>query len=121
MTPALARLSFAPGSARMVTVLPSMVVVWLSATVPVAIFTNGRPAFTPLSSVPHGAALVHAVPEPPLATYATCCASAQLPSGRQTFDAVHSACAVHSWHWLDTQAGVAPEQAPDSAVVHCTH
>jgi hypothetical protein len=47
--------------------------------------------------------------------------SAHEPSGRQTFDVVHCACAVHFWHCVFTQAGVAPEHAPGSLVVHWTH
>jgi hypothetical protein len=47
--------------------------------------------------------------------------SAQVPSGKQTFEVAHCICSVHFWQLWSTHAGVAAMHAPGSLVVHSTH
>src|SRR5512140_185166 len=103
------------------TAFPSMAVVLSSALVPAAIFTMGLFVCRPASSVLQGASFVHALPDPPAWTYATCASSAHDPSGKQTFDAMHCACSVHFWHVRPRHIGVGPVHASCSFIVHCTH
>jgi hypothetical protein len=107
--------SVEPGSARIVTALPSMMVGMLSVMAP-STFTID---FTLSASliVLHGTAFVQSVPDPFGRTYATWLASAQVPLPRHARDG-HCECCVHSWHLSWIHSAPAQSRTPS---VHCTH